>query len=82
MAKQEPYDIVVAVRTLDSSIHSNDMEIEKTKEHKSKLKREIERLYGLVSADNAAIRTYERANMQLKTQRETLQKRAFGLKYQ
>lgn len=71
----------VAVRTLESSMHANDLEIEKIKEHRSKLIKEIKRLQDLVSNDDAVVRTYERANMDLKSQKENIQKSAFAMDF-
>ena len=71
-------DADTAIRTLESSIHENDLEIEKTKEHRSKLLKEITRLQDLASTDESVIRTYERANMSLKSRKEEIKKRKFA----
>jgi hypothetical protein len=65
-------------RTLGESIYVNNLQIEKIKDHRGKLKREIKRLCDLVSNDDSEIRTLERANMQLETQRETLRRLLFA----
>jgi hypothetical protein len=71
----------IAVRTLERSIHKNDLQIEQTEEHKMILMKEIKQLQDRVAQDESVIRTYKRANMQLKTQREELRKRAFDMNY-
>ena len=69
----------VAIHTLDRSIYENELEIEKIKEHRGKLIKEVKRIRDLVSQDDSTIRTYERANMQLKTQKENHRMHAFKL---
>lgn len=75
-----PRDIAIAVRALESSIHSNETKIEKIKEHRNDLQKRMYRLQYLVSNDESDIRFYERTNMQLKTQREELQQQIFESK--
>lgn len=77
----DPRDTAIAMRTLESNIYSNEVKMEKIKEHKSNLLKQIHRLQYLVLNDEADIRFYERTNIQLKTQREELQQRAFDTRY-
>jgi hypothetical protein len=76
-----PREYKNAVRTLEEKIHKNEIEIEKIKEKKSDLKKQIHRLQYLVLSKDADIRFFKRANIQLKTQKEDLQQQAFNLKY-
>lgn len=77
----DPRDIDITMRTLESSIHSNEVKMEKIKDHRSDLLKQIHRIQYLVSNDEADIRFYERTNIQLKTQMEELKQRAFDTRY-
>ena len=81
MSDTSPRDYAITVRTLETRIHSNETEMEKIKEHRDNLLKQLHRLHFLVSNDESDIRFYERANMQLKNQIEDLRQQAFEFKY-
>ena len=81
MSDTSPRDCAIAERTLEAGIHSNEEKIEKIKEHRDNLLKQLHRLHFLVSNDESDIRFYERANMQLKNQIEDLRQQAFEFRY-
>jgi hypothetical protein len=60
------------IRTLNSSIYINQVEIGKIRERKSLYKKDISRLHEMKSQANAEILTLQRAVMRLRAQREKL----------